>query len=163
MFDRTKIFSFINAEEANQFIGSYGFFADSISDLEFNINSNFYKKLVEVTIGDSYNIQMIFHSNDDNMYGLFYPLKYASKEPTEIIRPFKNIEELKKVTELDVGSIVTLREIYNHSAVFKALITGIDNNGIQVSQDYYTIDRLHQHLEYYFKDTWFRFGVKEFM
>ena len=163
MFDKAKMFSFVNAEEANKFIGSYGFFADSISDLKLNIKDNFYKKLVMVNTGDTYNIQTVFQSNDNNLYGLFYPLKYVSKEPTEVTRPFRDINELKKVTELDVGSIVTLREIYDRNHVFKALITSIDDEGIQISQDYYTIDRLHQCLEYHFKDNWFRFGVKEFI
>ena len=56
MFDKAKMLSFVNAEEANKFIGSYGFFADSISDLKFNIKDNFYKKLVMVNTGDTYNI-----------------------------------------------------------------------------------------------------------
>lgn len=162
MFDKAKMFSFVNAGEAKQFIGSYGFFADSISGLKANIKDNFYKKLNLVIEDDTCDIQGVFSSDDDEFYGLFYPLKYVSKEPVEIYRPFTDIEELKKVTELDVGSIVTMRYVYDSSSEFKALITAIDSKGLQISSTYCTIYELYKLYEYQFKDNWFKFGVKEY-
>ncbi len=162
-FDKSKMFSFINNKDAKKFIGSYGFFANSISDLKFIIKNNDYKKLDSVAEDDTCEIDAVFSTSNGEFYGLFYPLKYATDKPAEIIRPFKDIDELKKVTELDVGSIITLRDCIDYDHVFKALITAMDNEGVHIGRNYYTINELHQEFEYYFKDNWFRFGVKEFV
>ena len=162
MFDKAKVFSFTNAALAKKFEGEYGFFANSINDLKFNIKDNFYKKLDLVIDDDNCDISAVFGSNDDEFYGLFYPLKYVTKEPVEIYRPFTDIEELKKVTEIDVGSIVIMRDIYDQNHEFKALITAIDSKGLQISSAYYTINELYKLYEYHFKNNWFRFGVKEY-
>ena len=162
MLRTTRVFSFMNATAAKQFIGEYGFFANSINDLRFNIKDNSYKKLDLVIDDDSCNISAVFVSNDNQFYGLFCPLKYTTGEPIKSFRPFKNIGELQKVTEIDVGSIVTLRDLYNTNHIFKALITAIDDKGIQISNNHYSINDLYRKFEYYFKNTWFRFGVKEY-
>ena len=80
-----------------------------------------------------------------------------------MIRTFKNIEEFKEKTGLDVGSIVTLWYINNNDHLIKSMITSIDTGAktITFGSKVLSLSDLCTCYEYSKNNKWCSFGVEE--
>lgn len=80
-----------------------------------------------------------------------------------MFRPFKDLNEFKKETGLDVGSIVTLWYIDNHDNLSKSIITNIDDytKTITFGKKELTLSDLCSDYEYNKNNKWCAFGVEE--
>lgn len=99
LFDKKDIFSWANCEEAKQYIGKKGYFADA-----FSKNIEDWKQSTLIAIDDYSNTDMIFKSNITG-HGLFLPIDKV-KNPEKKWRAFENCNEFLQKTKITVGTVI---------------------------------------------------------
>ena len=170
-FDKKDVFSWSNAEEAKQYIGKEGYFADvCCSDKSYWQKA----KLVGVRCDDS--ISEVFVSSvliedcDDEtlVFGLFIPADKV-KRPEKKWRPFKTIEEFKNALGLGFGFTLVYRRKDEPDMEFVLAFTGYKRYrplgslySISLGGTFYLVIHLLNDYEWQDKDgNWQPFGVKE--
>lgn len=174
-FDKKVVFSWSNAEEAKQYIGKKGYFANKLSIIEAMVQY--------CRNGDQYTLQEI-DCDDSLCFGrkiagtigyqwdsLFLPAdKIKEVEEPKKWRAFRSIDEFKNKTGLDLLHIVHYRLTSNGSIVSTGygVITDFCTSGDKT--DYITIGdtsfNLNELFNYEYKNDnddneWQPFGVKE--
>ena len=165
-FDRKDIYSWSNAEEAKQYIGEKGYFAESISILERDIEQQHTSRLIGVDITEV----CCFHAKNKGNYSLFLPTdKVKEVEEPKKWRAFNNHEELAKTLGIEtkslIGTKITWRNKGNGITVGQALIINVFSNKekscITLGLVNYSMEKLFYELELNKDGVWQPFGVLE--
>lgn len=165
-FDKKDVYSWANCEEVNQYMGKEGYFAESISILERDIEQQHTSRLIGVNTTEV----CCFHARNKGNYSLFLPIDKV-KKPEKKWRAFKNIREFADTLGIEnkflVGASVKWRYKNKHSNQGVSLITNTfispeEEIFITLGFQTYIIGRLFTDLEWLDKDgNWQPFGVKE--
>lgn len=106
-FDRKDVYSVLNAEDASQYVGTKGYFADTLSCLNEKVRKNMLDPLDDVN--QLHDFPFISYVTG---FLFFLPAdKVKEVEEEKKWRAFKDIEEFKKETGLGLLSIVRYRYI----------------------------------------------------
>lgn len=89
-FDKSKVFSAVNADEVK--VGSKGYFADNLKDLECMVDGGHYHELTRILDeSESCRFELRAEDSDDLNFYLFYLVE----EPEEDnYRPYKDTKEM---------------------------------------------------------------------
>lgn len=164
-FDRKDIFSWSNAENAKQYIGKEGYFADSLKELQECVsNDNFYT-LFSIDLDPKTDVDSIFSITEiDYKYALFIPADKVIKVKEKKWRAFRTYDELK-----ENGLILGLHLPYRRKDNIKQRNVGIitcfqlvDNElKISIGPNTFSLNQLFNEYERYDELEWKPFGVLE--
>lgn len=167
-FDIKDVFSWSNAEDAKQYIGKVGYFADNVDDLQECVNNDNFQTLFSINLDPKIDVDSIFSITEmDYEYALFIPAdKVIEVETEKKYRPFETIEEFVK-TIGDIGTIITYREKKEPSQEMRGIFTGYMWDRacrgwiLGLGATLYRLENLFELAEYKYKNEWQPFGVLE--
>ena len=108
IFDIKDVFSWSNAEEAKQYIGKQGYFANTMTQLRDSINKNEVYILCKI-FEDVGNCFYTTESSHSIGYDFFLPVdKVKEVEEEKKYRPFKSVNEFQQYYK--VGYILHLKD-----------------------------------------------------
>lgn len=167
VFDRKDVFSWSNAEEARRFIGTEGYFADSLRDLHKEVEAGTAQILLNVHEDNS--INSIFRS-DYYVSGMYLPADKVKKIEKKW-RPYTLEEFLDKFL---IGTQIKFRKKKELQIVVHGcgVLTGYSCNTNQVSEEdcffvylgvhAYSLEVLFETYEWQDENgNWCPFGVEE--
>ena len=166
-FDIKDVFSWSNAEEAKQYIGEKGYFADNLNDLQECVSNNNFQTLFSLDLDPETDVDSIFSITEiDYKYALFIPAEKVKEVEEKKYRPFETIEEFIK-TIGDIGTIITYREKKEPSQEMRGIFTGYMWDRacrgwiLGLGATLYRLENLFELAEYKYKNEWQPFGVEE--
>jgi len=170
LYDKKDVISWANSEDARQYIGKEGYFADKFG----NYLTDWKKGTLE-GVEECAPIHCIF-STDRCVYGLFLPADRV-KHPEKKWRAFRYPHEITATLKLDrlLGSQITFRRKTDTSKFYIGLVTReyfVENipeehylKGISIDGRHYNLDDLYENYEWLddtnFSQPWRPFGVLE--
>lgn len=156
-FDRKDVFSWSNAEEAKQYIGEKGYFADgafeNIDDWQLDVLDEIYL--------DS-DVRTVFQAQS-SFYGLFLPEdKIKEVEEPKKWRAFRTFEEFVLAVGL-IGCHIRYRFKDDISNEFFAVIVGFNYEAqtVTINNSIYSFKELFNKFEFYKNQKWQPLGVEE--
>lgn len=165
-FDRKDVFTIINIEEAEMYLNSKGYFADSIKELNDNIKEGVVYELEEISHDDD--AIYVYQGKGRSEYNsLFLPIEKVKvvKEPKW--RAFKDLDEFAEALGLVhiLGSEITYRT-KTEDTKGSAIITRESESGsvsyISLGSHSLSLENLFKYYEWLDKDgIWQPFGVEE--
>lgn len=163
--DIKDVFSWSNAEDAKQYIGKKGYFADNLNDLQECVSNNNFQTLFSLDLDPETDVDSIFSITEiDYKYALFIPAeKVKEVEEPKKYRPFKNADEFRDY--LGFNFIVNLSikiEEKITSERYELAIIGFFTNGL-VLPIYcdLTFEELFSKFNICIDGKWQPFGVLE--
>ena len=164
-FDIKDVFSWSNAEDAKQYIGKKGYFADNLNDLQECVSNNNFQTLFSLDLDPETDVDSIFSITEiDYKYALFLPAdKVKEVEEPKKYRKFNSTDEFLKFYK--VGQVVHLKNKNNNLEQLTSIVSvfincyccvclGI-NNGALPFED------LFKKYEIEINGKWQPFGVEE--
>ena len=156
--DISKIMNCFTVEDAKRYLHTYGYFADYIEDF-CNLN--------EIDMFELTGIEQEFkypYCVDGNSFKLFLPCAFVADEKEKKekkYRPFKDLEEFRRILGKGVGNIIHYRE-KGSSLEFKLMWTGYSSEEkVLFSCFHYNLTALFERYEYCDSDgEWLPFGVE---
>ena len=167
-FDKKDVFSWSNAEDAKQFCkGGYGYFADSLKDLQECVSNNNIQKLFSICLEPETDVDSVFSiTESDYYYALFLPEEKVKEVEEKKWRAFETMEEFIKIVG-DIGTIITYRTKKEPSQEMKGMFTGDMWDSacrgwiLGIGATLYRLENLFELAEYKYKNEWKPFGVQE--
>lgn len=166
-FDIKDVYSWSNAEEAKQYIGACGYFADSLADLQECVSNNNIMRLFNICLEPKIDVDSVFSlAETDYQYALFLPVDKVKEVKEKKYRPFETIEEFVK-TIGDIGTIITYREKKEPSKEMRGIFTGYMWDRacrgwiLGLGATLYRLENLFELAEYKYKNEWQPFGIEE--
>lgn len=166
-FDIKDVFSWSNAEDAKQYIGKQGYFADNLNDLQECVSNNNFKTLFSLDLDPETDVDSIFSiTESDYYYALFLPEEKVKEVEEKKYRPFKNVAEFKKYIYGDycfscIEQIIKIENI-NTSEIYELMIVGAFVNGLVLPlYGALTMDQLFNKFKLKINDQFLPFGVEE--
>ena len=167
LFDRKDVYSTLNAEDAEQFVQEkYGYFADSLEELNTVINNRDNFKLACVE-DYTYDKRFMYEEDGEKIHtSLFLPEDKILAVKTEL-RPIKTIEEWKETVGANIGQIIQIRAKGQDIRHVNLIVSGfsfVHGNQIEkviLGGFLYTPKTLFSECEFYKDGQWCRFGVEE--
>lgn len=154
-YNRKDVFSLVNAEEAEQYVGKNGYFADSFTYLDDRVKSDKSFTLIGIDLKN-----VACFNRDGNYFGLFLPCdKVIEGQPK--YRAYKNVAEFLSV--YDIGDVITIRYKYDDepAEIIRAMVTGIEGDNIIIGMWQYTLQELFENYEVELEGEWYPIGVLE--
>ena len=162
-FDKKDIFTCVNAEDADQYRSTKGYFADDLSELNEKVKDGNLEKLHHI-------LQDIFPNRffgNNRAFALFLPADKVKKVKEEKkYRPFKSFNEFNVVTNKNVGDLINYK-LKNSPCFYCAVITKtFCSPNIEPTIDFgnscFKYSELFNHFEWLdSENTWKPFGVEE--
>ena len=163
-FDKKDIFSWSNCEEAKQYIGRQGHFADTMTQLRDSINKNEAYTLCRIfkDVGNC------FYTTENSYsigYDFFLPIDKVKEVEEKKYRPFKHYLEFTLVTKKKVGDVINIMrkdKSYSEILVITGKRTDNNNNTVLRLSRYFSLRELFE--DYLWEDEkgyWQPFGVEE--
>ena len=169
-FDKKDVYSWSNAEEAKQYIGKVGYFADNVDDLQECVNNDNFQTLFSIDLDPQTDVDSIFSITEiDYKYALFIPAeKVKEVEEKKKYRSFKSIDEFFTTLEVELGQSIVLRHRLTPKEKLTVVFTGyieFDNKltYIMLGNLEYSPSAFYNSYEVYNDNTktWQPFGVEE--
>lgn len=169
-FDIKDVFSWSNAEDAKQYIGKEGYFADNLNDLQECVSNNNFQTLFSLDLDPETDVDSIFSITEiDYKYALFIPVdKVKEVEEPKKWRTFKTIEEFFDIYNKNVGSLITYRIKSNPLREITTSIMGYIKEAnredqLQIGVATLQLSTWHEVMEIWNEDeeSWQPFGIKE--
>lgn len=156
-FDKKDVFSWANCEEVNQYLYKEGYFAESISILETEIEQQHTSRLIGVDITEV----CCFHAKNKGNYSLFLPIDRV-KKPEKKWRAF-TFEEFDSFFQ--IGNVLLLRKKEDHNYTIKVQCIGVtrhrDQTFISLGNYKMTLQDWFCSYEWNKNNIWQSFGVEE--
>ena len=156
--DVSKIMNCFTVEDAKRYIYTSGYFADHIED---------FVELDKLDMNELESIQQEskypYAWSYDNRFKFFLPCAFVADDKKEKkYRPFKDLEEFRRILGVMVGNIIHYRE-KGSSLEFKLMWTGYSSEErVLFSCFHYSLTDLFERHEYCDSDgNWLPFGVEE--
>lgn len=168
-FDKKDVYSWANCEDAKQYIGKEGYFADNLETLESRIINNENNELSSINPKNDVDFIFYFKIEDDLCCsGLFLPAdKVKEVEEEKILRPFRTSHEFQKYLKVKFGDTVKFR-VTKHDFYYQAIFNGyknINDKLVLISLGGFLLapSELFEDYEFYDEYTkeWRTFGVEE--
>lgn len=166
-FDIKDVFSWSNAEDAKQYIGKEGYFADNLNDLQECVSNNNFQTLFSLDLDPETDVDSIFSITEiDYKYALFIPADKVKEVKEKKWRPFKTIEEFFDIYNKNVGSLITYRVKVNPLREITTSIIGYikEANGedqLQIGLSSLQLSTWHEITEIWNEESWQPFGVED--
>lgn len=175
VFDKKDVFSWANAEDAKRYIGKEGYFASHYCN---DLKSWWKAKLLDINrdgdisnvfIGECDDVEKPYFGDDEDCAGLFLPADKV-KRVEKKWRPFKTIEEFKRVLDIKLGSVLVYRRKDESDMEFVAAFMGYKRlqptgslYSVLLGGMTYLVVPLLDKYEWYNTSTneWCPFGVEE--
>lgn len=161
-FDIKDVFSWSNAEDAKQYIGKNGYFADNLHDLQECVSNNSIQTLFSLDLDPETDVDSIFSINEiDYKYALFIPAEKVTEIKEKKYRPFKSIDEFMNHLDLKclMNNYIKVEDI-NTSEIYELMIVGAFVNGLVLPlYGALTMDQLFRKFKLKFNDQFLPFGV----
>lgn len=164
-FDIKDVFSWSNAEDAKQYIGKQGYFADNLNDLQECVSNNNFKTLFSLDLDPETDVDSIFSiTESDYYYALFLPADKVKEVEEKKWRAF-TLEEF--CNRFSIGTKISFRRKDKTRSIyglFEGCQTDIDETEtlqiIIICNLWYTLNDLFETYEYLDEHgEWQTFGV----
>lgn len=155
-FDKKDIYSWSNAEEAEQYIHKEGYFTDVYSD-----DLNNWDEDILININKKRKTDEIFESAN-YLRGLFLPADKVKEVEEKKWRAFKDYQEFTTWTKKSVGDVIYFRTRNNKEENYISLIISFISltKVIIIGKDYFSLFQLFNDYEWLDdKNEWKPFGV----
>lgn len=129
-FKKADVFSILNAEDAQAFIGKKGFFGNSLDSLQKAVLGE-PSELQKIEPDDHKDIR-IFRTQDICVAVYFIPEVYVHINQ----RPFRSMDEFIEVVGKRVGDVVTYR-LKENEKISTVMITGVSETDMSVNDEIY--------------------------
>ena len=157
------MFSWINAEEAKEYLGKDCYFAHSVGGLSEHIKTGVMGILKDI-FNSNYDAVSCAFGDGTSTWGLCLPAdKVIEVEEPKKWRPFENFNEFKFWTGKGVGSVIVYRDKLTNDEL-EAVITRskLYENFVEIGAVEYTFKGLFDQWEWLSdRNEWQRFGVEE--
>ena len=158
--DNYKIFTCFDTELAKQYVDTYGYFTDDISDFNNLDDDCYYDRLDGV---DDNSPRPFFNKYLSKYFTFFLPEKFIKQKQAKK----KYIPCTLDNFGLNVGDLIRFRRKNDHDFEICTMYMGyLKNNDIvkvMLGNTYYSLEELFNSYEWFDKDsnTWEIFGVEE--
>ena len=161
-FKKEDVFTVLNAADAELYIDTVGFFAESLSDLQKNITEGITDTLRSVDTDNAW-----CFTSDNDSFPFFLPASKVIK-PEKKYRPYKDMTEFYN-NVVDLGGAVTIRSKLAKQKEITSMLIAISWNTEQKKNrvlfsgfaSYFTFEELLEYWEIYSDCEWKPFGVEE--
>lgn len=160
LFDKKDVYSWANCEEAKQYIGTDGYIANNVDDLQEAIE---HKNLVTLEQVDLRDAERTFQYGDVfcSFYcALFLPADKV-KKPEKKWRAFRDSEEFLKITNKQIGEVIILRRKENKKEYRLLLCGDAEKELLFASLGACSLPYLFEYFELRLKLEWQPFGMKD--
>lgn len=128
-FSIDDVLTWKDRAEFDNYLDQWGYFADNLNDLAWNIHKSNFTRLEEI----DYECAECFKPDgDDKYFSMFLPKDKVQFPAPEIkTRPFRSMEEFMEDTDLKVGDVIYLRNTSDEPENYVIrLITGLNNDAV---------------------------------
>lgn len=153
-----KIYSCFDAEEAQEYINTKGYFTDYYDNFS-DVRHVLYGTLVDIDSNSEFSYRL--HNSDrKESFKFFLPKKFVKKEKK--LRPYKDISEFCNNTGCkNIGiDIITVRN-KNNKVESTLLYSGFFKNGVHLGGYVILFSELFHNYEFLCKGDWMPFGVED--
>ena len=155
-----KIYSCFNAEQAQEYINTKGYFTDFYEHFN-DVRQVHYGTLVDIDSNSEFSYRL--HNSDrKESFRFFLPEKFVKKEKK--LRPYKNISEFCNNTGCKIiGSHCIYIRIKDTKCEEILLYTGFSfgNDAVHLGGHVLTLQTLFNNYEFLRKGDWMPFGVED--
>lgn len=163
-FDIKDVFSWSNAEDAKQYIGKKGYFADNLNDLQECVSNNNFQTLFSLDLDPKTDVDSIFSITEiDYKYALFIPADKVIEVKEKKYRPFESVDEFMNHLNFKclMNNYIKVEDI-NASEIYELMIVGAFVNGLVLPlYGALTMDELFRKFNICIDGNWQHFGVLE--
>lgn len=152
---KNDILTCFDLEQAIQFIGQEGYFADVISSYQ-NLGNRAYGTLTDIEDND-----YPFKMGNNEYWRFFIPECSLKPKPKEKkFRPFKDTKEFFIKTNFEEGDLIHIRS--KNKIEYWLMLVGWTNNAIKLGTDNFTFENLFENFELWDgEERFIPFGVLE--